>query len=256
MKIGSLAAAIIFGLIILSAQGVAAEAAVVKVLMRRRDESGDECARSPVRTRHGPQAGAPVRRDRCVKRQIDAGESFDVAILTTPLIDDLVKEGKIAAGTHADIARSGIGVIVRTGAPKPDISSANAFKRVMLDAKSISYAKEGALAIYLAGLFERLGITEQMQSKTKLRPAGRTIPTVAEGEVELGCCPSAASSPCPVPSCSVRSHLSCRVTSVTRRASGPLPRKRAAGKDLINFLKAPAAVPVSRTKGMEPMSFS
>ena len=66
------------------------------------------------------------------------------------MIKDAVKDGKIAAGTRADVARSGLGVIVRTGAPKPDISSADAFKRTLLNAKSISYAKEGATGIYLA----------------------------------------------------------------------------------------------------------
>jgi molybdate transport system substrate-binding protein len=76
-------------------------------------------------------------------------------------------------------------VIVRTGAPKPDISSADAFKRALLNAKSISYAKEGATGIYLESLFKRLGITEQMKPKTKFPPTGRGAQFVAEGETEL-----------------------------------------------------------------------
>src|SRR4051794_26905772 len=74
-----------------------------------------------------------------LKRQIDAGEPFDVAILTPPLIDELVKANKIAAGTRADIVRIGIGVAIRAGAPKPDISTTEAFKSALLNAKSITF---------------------------------------------------------------------------------------------------------------------
>ena len=226
MKIRSLAAAAIFGFMILWGHGGAAEAAEVKVLCASAMRSVMKELGPRFERETGHQLMIQFDVVGALKRQIDAGERFDVAILTTSLIDDLVKEGKIAAGTHADIARSGIGVIVRTGAPKPDISSANAFKRVMLDAKSISYAKEGALAIYLAGLFERLGITEQMQSKTKFgQPAAPSRLWLRERS-SSDCCPSAHSSPCPVPSCSVRSHPSCRATSATRRVSGPPPRRR------------------------------
>jgi molybdate transport system substrate-binding protein len=173
MKIGSLAAAAIFGLMTLSAHGVTAGAAEVKVLCL--------AAMRPVMKELGPRFERETGHQLMIefdvigvlKRQIDAGEKFDVAILTTQLMDDAVKGGKVVADTRADVARSGIGVIVRTGAPKPDINSADAFKRAMLNAKSISYAKEGATAIYLVSLFERLGISEQMKTKTKFPPTGR-----------------------------------------------------------------------------------
>ena len=180
MKIGSLAAAAIFGLMILWAHGGAAEAAEVKVLCA--------AAMRSVMNELGPGFEGTTGHKLVIqfdvvgalKRQIDAGERFDVAILTTPLIDEVVKNGKIAAGTRADVARSGLGVVVRTGAPKPDISSADAFKRTLLNAKSISYAKEGATGIYLQSLFERLGITEQMKPKTKFPPTGRGADLVAQ----------------------------------------------------------------------------
>ena len=189
-----------------------------------------------------------------LKSQIDAGERFDVAILTTPLIDDLVKEGKFAAGTRADVARSGIGVIVRTGAPKPDINSADAFKRALLNAKSITYNKEGSTAIYLASLFERLGITEQMKPKTKFPPTGRGAQLVAEGEVELLL--SAISTFEPVPGAELLGQLPPELQSYTGFSAGvgTATKEAEAGKALINFLKAPAAVPVLKAKGMEPMS--
>jgi molybdate transport system substrate-binding protein len=92
-----------------------------------------------------------------LKRQIDAGEPFDVAILTPPLIDELVKANKIAAGTRADMVRIGIGVAIRAGAPKPDISTTEAFKSALLNAKSITFTKEGTSGIYLAGLLQPSG---------------------------------------------------------------------------------------------------
>jgi molybdate transport system substrate-binding protein len=117
MKIRSLAAAAIFGFMILWAQDGAAQAAEVKVLcasaMRSvMNELGPRFERTT-----GHQLVIRFDAVGALKSQIDAGERFDVAILTTPLIDDLVKEGKIAAGTRADIGRSGIGVIVRTARP-------------------------------------------------------------------------------------------------------------------------------------------
>lgn len=254
MKIGSLAAAATFSLMILLAQGVAAEAAEVKVL--------SALAMRPVMNELGPQFERATGHKLVIqfdvigvlKRQIDAGERFDVAILTTPLIDDLVKEGKIAAGTRADIARSGVGVIVRTGAPKPEISSADAFKRAMLNAQSISYAKEGATAIYLAALFERLGIAEQMQSKTKLLPGGRGAQSIAEGEAEFGLIVISAFEP--VPGAELLGPLPPELQNYVGYTAGvgASATEGEAGKALLNFLKASAAVPVLKAKGMEPIT--
>ena len=161
-----------------------------------------------------------------LKRQIDTGERFDVAILTTSLIDEVIKEGKIAGGTRADVARSGIGVIVLTGAPKPDINSADAFKRTMLNAKSISYAKEGATAIYLASLFDRLGITEQMKAKTS-SPRPAVAPSLSLRERPSSCL-SAISTFEPVPGAELLGPLPPELESYVgyRRVSGPLPKKR------------------------------
>jgi molybdate transport system substrate-binding protein len=129
MKIGSLAAATIFGLMTVWAQGVAVEAAEVKVLCASAMRSVMKELGPRFERETGHQLVIQFDVVGVLKRQIDTGERFDVAILTTPLIDDLVKNGKIAAGTRVDVARSGLGVIVRTGAPKPDINSADAFKR-------------------------------------------------------------------------------------------------------------------------------
>src|ERR1700730_10120001 len=95
-----------------------------------------------------------------LKTSIEKGAAFDVAVLTTAVTDDLIKEGKLTAAGRADIARAGAGVAARKGAPKPDISTTEGFKRALLEAKSIAYVEAGATAPYIKGLFERLGIAD------------------------------------------------------------------------------------------------
>lgn len=254
MKIRSLAAAAIFGLMILPAHSVTAEAAEVKVLCASAMRSVIKELGPRFEHETGHQLMVQFDVVGALKRQIDAGEGFDVAILTTPLINDAVKDGKIAAGTRSDVARSGLCVIVRTGATKPDISSADAFKRALLNAKSISYAKEGATAIYLASLFERLGITEQMKPKTKFPPEGHGVESVAEGETELML--MGISTFEPRPGAELLGPLPPELQSYTGYSAGVgiAAKEAEAGKALINFLKAPAAVPVLKAKGMEPIT--
>lgn len=103
------------------------------------------------------------------RRKISAGETFDVAVFNPTLIDELIKEGKIAGDTRADVARSGIGMAVRKGAPKPDISSVEAFKRALLSAKTVSYSKEGASGIYFINLLDRLGISKEIATRSGMR---------------------------------------------------------------------------------------
>src|SRR2546428_4592793 len=122
-----------------------------------------------------------------LKRQIEAGEAFDLAIPPAAAIDDLVKQGKVDAGARAAIARSGVGIGIRKGAPRPDIRTPEALKRTLLAAKSITWAKEGQSGIYFAGMLERIGIAEQM--KPKIVPAASGVEVgklVAGGQGQLG----------------------------------------------------------------------
>lgn len=118
-----------------------------------------------------------------------AGEAADVVVLSDTAIDQLVGQDHLARGSRVDIARTGMGVAVREGAPKPDISTPEAFKRTLLAAKSITYVDPksgGTSGIYFAGLLERLGIADAMKPKTVLRPGGGYIAElVARGEAEL-----------------------------------------------------------------------
>jgi molybdate transport system substrate-binding protein len=114
-----------------------------------------------------------------LKRQIDAGETFDVVILTPAMLEDLTKQGKVVSDSKADVAKVGIGVAVRAGAAKPDLSTPESFKQALLDAKSVAYAKEGQSTAILVRIFERLGIAEELKAKTVLRRAPGSRPRMS-----------------------------------------------------------------------------
>lgn len=120
-----------------------------------------------------------------LKRRIEDGTAFDVAIVTRAVIDSLAGQGKILRESCADIGRSGLGVAVRTGATKPDISTVAAFKRALLAAESVVRSKEGTSGLYFETLLTRLGIAEAMRGKIVLGGSGRIAELVASGEVEL-----------------------------------------------------------------------
>src|SRR6185312_1055135 len=124
-----------------------------------------------------------------VADRVQKGEAADIVINSVPMIDRLQAQGKVVAGSRVIIAKVGVGVFVRKGAVKPDISSADAFKRSMLAARSIAYpdpAGGGASGIYVASLLERLGIAAEMKPKTKLSTLGTLYASVASGDVEIG----------------------------------------------------------------------
>jgi len=122
---------------------------------------------------------------------VQGGETADLLVLTRRGLDALVKDGKAAAGSDATFASSGMAVVVKKGASKPDISTPEAFKQTLLAAKSIAYsnpAAGGASGVYFSKLLERMGIAEQMKAKTKYPPAGgNSANLVVSGEADL--CP-------------------------------------------------------------------
>lgn len=121
-----------------------------------------------------------------LKKEIENGAAFDVAILTAPVIDDLIRQGRIAAGTRADIARSWVGVTVPPDAPPPDIGTVDAFKRALLAAKSIIFTGQGASGQHFARLLPRLGIEEEILRKAVIPDGGLVAEAVVRGEVEMG----------------------------------------------------------------------
>ena len=174
-----------FAFIALLAQGVAANAAEVKVMAGVAmtgvfAELGPQFERATghkIVIQYGPGG--------TLKRQIDAGEAFDLAIIASERVDDLIKQGKIAADSRVGIVRVGIGVGVRDGAPKPDISSVEAFRRTLLSAQSITTAPAGATGEHFVKLLDRLGIADQVKGKIKPNAPERVAQAVADGEAEL-----------------------------------------------------------------------
>jgi molybdate transport system substrate-binding protein len=186
-------------------------------------------------------------------RQIEAGESFDLAILAPPQIDGLIKQNKIAADTRRVLAKSGMGVMVRTGAPKPDVSTVDAFKQTLLAAKSIAFPPEGQSGIYLVGLIERLGLTEALKDKLKRIANGPlTGETVAKGEAEIGITPIGEL--LAVKGVSLVGPLPPEVQNYIVQTAGISPgaAQGAAARDFLKFLAAPENIPVIIEKGMEP----
>ncbi len=160
-------------------------------------------------------------------KRIQGGATFDVAILTPAANEELSKAGKIVRA--GDLARVGISVIVKAGAPKPDISTVAAFKQALLQAKSIAYidpASGGSSGIYLAGLFQRLGIADALKPKSKLKQGGSTADLVASGEAELACSRTVKSRSPPASRWSGRCPPRSRTTRSTRPGSAPSRRRR------------------------------
>ena len=187
-----------------------------------------------------------------MKRRIEAGEPFDLAVLVNFQADQLISQGKLLGDTRSDIMKAGIGVAVRRGAPMPDIGTVEAFKQTLLAAKSITYLKEGASTIYLDRLFARMGIADALRPKTVKPETESVSEAVASGDVELGMIviPNILSVPGaqlvgPIPE-EIQSYI---VFTAAVAANSP---NQQAARDLIAFLKSPAAVAAIKAKGMSP----
>ena len=183
------------------------------------------------------------------------GEDFDVAILTPDAIDALAKEGKIVPGSRTDLARVGVGVVVRAGAPLPDISTVEAFKRALLAAKSVAYIDPkagGSSGIYVARLLARLGIADEVNAKAILVQGGAVADHIADGEAEIGI--HQISEILPVAGVTLVGPLPAEIQNFTVYAAGigAAAKNGAAARALVNFLSGPHAVPIIKSSGMEP----
>jgi molybdate transport system substrate-binding protein len=187
-----------------------------------------------------------------VQKRLAAGETYDVIIMAGPAIDDYIKSGKIVAGSRADLAKSGIGVAVRAGAPKPDISSTEALKKTLLAAKSIGYST-GPSGVYLASLFPRLGVAELVAPKLKQTPTGVFVGTlVASGAAEIGF--QQVSELSTFPGVDFVGSLPAEVQQTTTFSSGiQVGAKEAdAARAWVTFLTAPSAAAAYKKRGLEP----
>ena len=177
-----------------------------------------------------------------LKARIEKGEAFDLTLLGEAAINDLVKQGKVDAATRAVIARSGLGVAVRKGVARPDVGTTEAFKRTLLDAKSIAYLQDGLTGTYLKVLLERLGIADSMRPKHKS----------ARGEAELGV--TQISEVLHEKGAELAGPLPPEIQNYTNFAAavGANARQPDAARALLKYFASPDAARVMKANGLEP----
>jgi molybdate transport system substrate-binding protein len=206
--------------------------------------------------RYEAESGIPIMAEFAptvaLLERLRAKEAADIAILTAQGIDDLAREGVIRPGTRTDVALSFVGIAVKAGAPKPDISSAAAFKTALLAARSVAYSKIGASGLFFAGLIERLGIAAEVNAKAVIVPSGFTAERLVSGEADLAV--QQVSELMVVPGIDVIGPLPPGIQTVATFSAGILAGSARAdpASALLRFLASPAIAPVLRRTGLEP----
>ena len=232
--------------------GVAAPSASLKVLSGNGPRAAvrELCERFAHATGTAVDLRFEVNAD--VIRKAEAGESFDVAVGNPPTIDRLIESGKAAAGSRIDFGRSGLAVAVRSGTPKPDISTVESFKRTLLAAGAVAFPAEGASGVYFISLLDRMGIKKEMEGRLKPMKAEDCVEVVGRGEADIVVV------------------VATRITGVAGvDVAGPIPEalqtkigfaaglsasttQPEAAKALIRFLSAPSAAATLKKNGVEP----
>jgi molybdate transport system substrate-binding protein len=193
-------------------------------------------------------------------KRVQDGEAVDILVAPRGFIDGLIKANKLESNSETNLARSSVGIAVRKGAPKPDISTPEALKRALLAARSISYTNPafgGASGVHFAKVIERLGIAEEMKAKTKFPPQGGfTAPLLASGEVDLAV--QQIGELISVPGVELLGPLPGDLQSVTTMtvAIPSAARQPEAARALIKYLQSPEATAVMKAKGLEPIAES
>jgi molybdate transport system substrate-binding protein len=204
-------------------------------------------------TEFGPSMGTTHN---AIPLRLERGEAIDVVIMAAPALDNLIKEGKVRAGSRVDLVQSLTGMAVKAGAPKPDISTVDALKRTLLAAKSIAYS-DSASGVYLSTeLFPKLGIADQIRGKTRKIEADPVGESVARGEIEIGF--QQISELRPVKGIDIVGPLPPGAQRVTVFAAGiPATSKQPeAAKALIQWLASPAAYSAIKESGLDPATLT
>jgi molybdate transport system substrate-binding protein len=203
-----------------------------------------------VLTAFGPSMGTTVN---AIPVRLERGEPADVLIMVGYALGDLVKQGKVIADSRVDLVKSPIGIAVKAGAPKPDISSADAVKRALLAAKSVAYS-DSASGVYVSTeMFDKLGIVDAMKDRARKIPATPVGEIVARGDAELGLQQIAELRP--VAGIDIVGQLPPDLQKITVFSAGiaTVSREPDAGRALINFLASPAARDALVKSGLEPI---
>jgi molybdate transport system substrate-binding protein len=204
-----------------------------------------------VLTAYGPSMGTTIN---AIPIRLERGEPADVLIMVGYALGDLIKHGKVIADSRVDLTKSPIGIAVKSGAPKPDISSSEAVKRALLAAKSVAYS-DSASGVYVSTeMFQRLGIVDAMKDKAKKIPAEPVAGVVARGEAEIGF--QQISEMRPVPGVDIVGPLPPELQKITVFSAGIaiVSKQPEAGRALIKFLASPPASDAIVKSGMEPIT--
>ena len=186
-----------------------------------------------------------------LNKLIESGVEADVAAIQPQQVDDFIKSGKMAAGTKTNFAQAGVGVAVKKGAPKPDISTVAAFKAAMLNAKSIGYSRGGS-GIISAQVMEKLGIADQLKARTKFIDGIPVAEIVAKGEVEIGL--QQINVILPVKGADYIGPLPKELQETVKFSAAVLPgsKQPEVARAFLKFIASPEAAPLLRKSGMEP----
>jgi molybdate transport system substrate-binding protein len=186
--------------------------------------------------------------------RIQKGDTADLVITGSGAIDELVKQGRVLGDSRRMLARCRVGLAVRAGAPKPDIGSVEALKRVLLGANSVAYTQEGASGMHFSGVIERLGIAEEVRAKAVRQPGGLIGELVAAGRAEIAIqqIPELLA----VPGIELAGPLPAEIQLVTVSSAGVFAgaKQSDAAQRFIEFLLTPSAARVMKAKGLEPVA--
>ena len=185
-------------------------------------------------------------------RRVRTGEAFDLLVAAPGQLDELIAAGLIIRETRTDIAHSGIGVAVRRGARRPDVSSVEAFTRALLDARSIAYLREGQSGIYIDGVLRRLGIADELKGKLTRPDTDIVSQLVSRGDVEVGIV--VITQVLTTDGVSLAGPLPPEIQSYVTFTGGVSAHSQApeAAKELLRMLQGQSAISVMRLQGMEP----
>src|SRR5471030_2783320 len=215
---------------------------------------GPEFAASTGNTLHADLGPSMGKAPEAIPNRLARGEKADVVIMVGYALDELIKQGKVDPASRVELADSRIGLVVRNGAPTPDISSEQALKKTLLDAKSVAYS-DSASGVYIEEqLFKRLGIEDQLKPKSTMIPKIPVGSVVATGDYQLGF--QQVSELLPVPGVSFVAKIPESVQSVTRFAAGiPVGAQHPAeAKALLDYLASPAVQPQVQATGLDSVS--
>lgn len=237
---------------LLFSQGVVAQTSELHVLASNGIKAVVEDLRTQSERAIGHTISVQYRPTAALKQEIDAGEPFDVVIVTVESIAQLSKEGKTVGGEGTPLSRVGVGIGIRKGAPRPDISTPEAIKRALLGAKAIAYGSVGASTPYITRMFDALGIADTMKAKTLLFDTSEgTNGAVADGKADFGI--TLVSEILPVKSVELLGPFPEEFQGYVRfsAAVSANAKNPEAASALIKFLAGPDALPSIKARGMQ-----